>query len=130
MLLMKDKHFIGLVFTELLFLIMRQNAKNKVVLGRLARYPILYSSNSGTAEFKLGGQDFTLSTHKHIQRATFTDMFNYYTNISQKGILESPVGFQALSWFSFKSDILFKFSNKCCTSYQVRHSFSIIQRSI
>lgn len=69
------------------------------------------SSNSGTAEFKLGGQDFTLSMHKHTRRAMFTGMFNYYTNISQKDILESPVGFQALSWFSFKYDVSFKFAN-------------------
>lgn len=40
-----------------------------------------------------------------------TDMFNYYTNISQKDILESPVGFQALSWFTFKTDVLFKSAN-------------------
>lgn len=90
---------------------MRQNTKNKVVLGKLACYPIPNSSNSGTAEFKLGGLDFTLSMYKHTHRATFTDTFNYYTNTSQKDILESPVGFQALSWFSFKSDVLFKLAN-------------------
>lgn len=41
----------------------------------------------------------------------FTGMFNYYSNISQKDILESPVGFQALSWFSFKYEVSFKFAN-------------------
>jgi len=76
---------------------MSQNAKNKVVLDRLACYPIPNSSNSGTGEFKLGEQDFTVSMHKYTQRPTFTDVFNYYNNISQKVILESPVGFQALS---------------------------------
>lgn len=68
---------------------MRQNAKNKVALCGLAHYPIPNSSNSGTAEFKLGGQDFTLSFLCVFVHTMFTDLFNYYTNISQKDILDS-----------------------------------------
>lgn len=43
---------------------------------------------------------FHFIMHKHTANTMFTDKFNYYTNICQKDLLESPIGLQALILFS------------------------------